>query len=60
MSEEPGRNWGRGWSAAGWLMPPGGFVAGRPRAALLFWFFGGFWMWCSVVYRYPGYVLMQK
>ena len=33
---------GEGWSAAGWLRPPGGFVAGRPGAALLFWFFGGF------------------
>ena len=34
---------GEGWSNTGWLGPrPGGFVAGRPRAALLFWFFGGF------------------
>ena len=24
------------------LMPPGGFIAGLPRAALLIWFFGGF------------------
>ena len=31
-----------GWSAAGWLRPPGNFIAGRLRAALLFWFFGGF------------------
>ena len=36
---------GEGWSTAGWLRPPpppGDFVAGRPVAALLFWFFGGF------------------
>ena len=31
-----------GWSAAGWLRPPSGSVAGRPRAALLFWFLSGF------------------
>ena len=30
------------YQTAGWLKPPSGFVAGCPRAALLFWFFGGF------------------
>ena len=24
------------------LKPPSNFIAGRPKAALLFWFFGGF------------------
>ena len=23
-----------------WIPPPGNFIAGRPKAALLFWFFG--------------------
>ena len=30
-----------GWPWAGWG-PPVIFIAGRPRAALLFWFFGDF------------------
>ena len=25
-----------------WSVPPSNFIAGRPKAALLFWFFGGF------------------
>ena len=25
-----------------WFKPPSNFIAGRPKAALLFWFFGGF------------------
>ena len=51
-----------GWSNAGWLGPPSGFVAGRPRAALLFWFFGGFgcgvplFVVVLVVYWYKGWV----
>ena len=32
-----GRTKGEGWSK-----PPSNFIAGRPKAALLFWFFGGF------------------
>ena len=36
------RTKGEGWSTANWLRPPTGFVADRPKAALLFWFFGGF------------------
>ena len=31
-----GRTKGEGWS------PPSNLIAGRPKAALLFWFFGGF------------------
>ena len=50
----------RGWSAAGWLRPPVVYVAGRPRAALLFWFFGDFrcgaWlvMVIHVIYKYKN------
>ena len=36
-----GRTKGEGWSTANKLKPPGHFFAGRPKAALLFWFFGG-------------------
>ena len=56
----PVRSWGRGWSAAGWLRPPSGFVAGHPRAALLFWFFGNFrsavlfFMVVLVIYKYKN------
>ena len=37
-----GRIKGEGWSTANKLKPPSNFIAGRPKAALLFWFFGGF------------------
>ena len=33
---------GEGWSTANYLKPPSNFIAGRPKVALLFWFFGGF------------------
>ena len=33
---------GEGWSTTNWLKPPSNFIAGRPKAALLFWFFGSF------------------
>ena len=37
------RTKGEGWSTANLLKPPASnFIAGRPKAALLFWFFGGF------------------
>ena len=35
-----GRTKGEGWSTANQLKPPSNFIAGRPKAALLFWFFG--------------------
>ena len=35
---------------------PRNFIAGRPKAALLFWFFGGFR--CGVIYRYSRYILI--
>ena len=33
-------------STANWFRPPSNFIAGRPKAAFLFWFFGDFR--CSV------------
>ena len=43
-----GRTKGEGWSTANKLKPPSNFIAGRPKAALLFWFFGDFR--CGVVF----------
>ena len=40
-----GRMKGEGWSTANKIKPPpppSNFIAGCPKAALLFWFFGGF------------------
>ena len=37
-----GRTKGEGWSTTNYFKPPSNFIAGRPKAALLFWFFGGF------------------
>ena len=34
--------------------PPSNFIAGRPKAALLFWFFGGFR--CGVWFRFVSLV----
>ena len=38
------RTKGEGWSTTKYLKPPppNNFIAGRPKAALLFWFFGEF------------------
>ena len=36
------RTEGEGWSTANYLKPPSNFIAGRPKVALLFWFFGDF------------------
>ena len=36
------RTKGEGWSTANKLKPHSNFIAGRPNAALLFLFFGGF------------------
>ena len=43
MSEEPRQNKGRG-SVGHELVeaPPSNFIAGHPKVALLFWFFGDF------------------
>ena len=37
-----GRLKGEGWSTSNKFKPPSYFIAGRPKAALLNWFFGGF------------------
>ena len=44
MSRGPGRNWERGLIDRRLVEPPppGSLSAGRPKAALLFWFFGDF------------------
>ena len=42
MSEEPRQNYGRGLVDRELVVAPSYFIAGRPKAALLFWFFGGF------------------
>ena len=55
-----GRTKGEGWSTANKLTPPPPviFFAGRPKAALLFWFFGDFrfgsllFMVIHVIYKY--------
>ena len=55
-----GRSKGEGWSTANKLKPPRNFIAGRPKAALLFWFFGGFrcgvplFMVILVIYKYKN------
>ena len=42
MSEEPRQNEGRGLVDRKLVEAPGIFIAGRPKAALLFLFFGDF------------------
>ena len=44
LSDEPKQNQGRGLVDRKLVHapPPSYFIAGRPKAALLFWFFGGF------------------
>ena len=42
MSEEPRQNQGRGLVDRKLVEAPSNFIAGRPKTALLFWFFGGF------------------
>ena len=36
--------------------PPVIFIAGRPKAALLLWFFGDFSMWRVVICGYSRYI----
>ena len=36
------RTKGEGWSTENKFKSPSNFIAGRPKAALLFWFFGDF------------------
>ena len=44
LSDEPRQNQGRGLVDRKLVKasPPSNFIAGHPKAALLFWFFGGF------------------
>ena len=42
LSGEPKQNQGRGLVDRKLVQAPSNFIAGRPEAALLFWFFGGF------------------
>ena len=42
LLRRPGEAAGGGWSAGDWLRPPSIFIAGRPKVALLLWFFGDF------------------
>ena len=52
------RTKGKGWSTANQLDSPSNFIAGRLKAALLFWFFGDFrcgvlfFMVTLVIYKY--------
>ena len=62
--DEPRQNQGRvcdhGWSTENLLKPPSNFIAGRPKAALLFWFFGDFrcgvllFIVILVIYKYKN------
>ena len=55
-----GRTKGEGWSTQTSSSPPVIFIAGRPKAALLFWFFGDFrcgallFMVIHVLYKYKN------
>ena len=42
LSDERRQNQGRGLVDRKLFKAPSNFIAGRPKAALLFWFFGGF------------------
>ena len=46
---------GRGLFDRGLVEAPGNFIAGRPKAAVLFWFFSDF-RCCAVIYRYSCYI----
>ena len=46
------------WNIKSLGLPPSNFIAGRPKAALLFWFLGGFrcgeWLCFVVLVRYKN------
>ena len=52
LSGEPKQNQGRGLVDRKLVQAPSNFIAGRPKAALLFWFFDGFryGMWLCLVF----------
>ena len=57
---ESKKNQGRGLVNRKLVQPPSNFIAGRPKAALLFWFFGVFrcgvllFMDVLVIYKYKN------
>ena len=58
LSGEPKQNQGRGLVDRKLVQAPSNFIAGRPKAAFLFWFFGDFrcgallFMVILVIYKY--------
>ena len=60
LSGEPKQNQGQGWSTANKFKPPSNFIAGRPKAALLFWLFSDFrcgvplFIVILVIYKYKN------
>ena len=60
LSEEPRQNSGRGLVDHKLVEAPSNFIAGRPKAALLFWFFGDLrcgallFMVILVIYKYKN------
>ena len=58
LSDSQGRTKGEGWSTANKFKPPSHFIAGRPKAVLLFWFFVGFrccvWLFFIILVRYKN------
>ena len=60
MSEEPRRSWGRGLVDRRLVEDPSYFIAGRPKAALLFWFFGGFRCDVPLFIVFASYILVQR
>ena len=60
LSGGPGQNQGRGWSTPPPVQAPSNFIAGSPKAALLFWLFSDFrcgvplFIVILVIYRYKN------
>ena len=59
LSDEPKQNQGRGLVDRKLVKAPSTFIAGRPNAALLFWFFGDFRCGYVVIYSYSRYINMK-
>ena len=58
LSDEPRQNQGRGLVDRKLVkaIPPSNFIAGRPKAALLFWFFGDFRCVCRCLSLFLLYI----
>ena len=58
LAEEPKQNLRRGLADRKLIEAPSDFIAGRPKAALLFWFFCGFrcglWLCFVILFRYKN------